>query len=70
MGQLKSVSVAQSPLWGLGRVIINEQPNLRTRMVDISPECAPDEIQSFFEELGSDDQEDEIALRDWLLIWN
>jgi len=63
VGQLKSVSIAQSPLWGLGRVIINEQPNLRTRMVDISPECAPDEIQSFFEELGSDDQEDEIALR-------
>jgi acyl transferase domain-containing protein/aryl carrier-like protein len=63
VGDLKSVSVAQSPLWGLGRVIINEQPNLRTRMVDISPDCSLDEIQSLFEELWSDDKEDEIALR-------
>jgi len=60
---VKSVSVAQSPLWGLGRVINNEFPNLQCTKVDISPVGSPTEIQSLFAELWSDEEEDEIALR-------
>ncbi len=67
---VQSVEVAQSPLWGLGRVINNEFPNLQCRKVDISPVVSPEptglrsiEIQSLFAELWSDDGEDEIALR-------
>jgi len=63
VGSVKSVSVAQSPLWGLGRVIGNEYPNLHCTRVDISYTSSPEEIQSLFEELWSDDREDEIALR-------
>ncbi|MHC5767581.1 MAG: SDR family NAD(P)-dependent oxidoreductase [Nostoc sp.] len=63
VGGLKSLSVAQSPLWGLGRVINNEHPNLRCTRVDLSPVIAPEEIQSLIEELLADDKEDEIALR-------
>jgi len=63
VGDLKAISVAQSPLWGLGRVLINEQPNIKTRLLDISPKSTPKEIQSLFEELGSDTPEEEIALR-------
>ncbi|MHC5737461.1 polyketide synthase dehydratase domain-containing protein [Nostoc sp.] len=60
---VKSVEVAQSPLWGLGRVISNEFPKLQCTKVDISPMGSPEEIQSLFAELWSDDGEDEIALR-------
>ncbi|MDF5718965.1 MAG: SDR family NAD(P)-dependent oxidoreductase [Rhizonema sp. PD37] len=60
---VKSVEVAQSPLWGLGRVINNEFPKLQCTRVDISDVIAPLEIQSLFAELWSDEGEDEIALR-------
>jgi len=60
---VKSVSVAQSPLWGLGRVINNEFPNLQCTKVDISLADSPAEILSLFAQLWSDEQEDEIALR-------
>jgi hypothetical protein len=60
---VKSVSVAQSPLWGLGRVINNEFPNLQCTKVDISQADSPAEILSLFAQLWSDEQEDEIALR-------
>lgn len=62
-GSFNSVSVAQSPLWGLGRVINNEYPELHCKKVDISFTSSPAEIQSLYEEISSDDQEDEIALR-------
>ncbi|MBW4632371.1 MAG: thioester reductase domain-containing protein [Iphinoe sp. HA4291-MV1] len=63
VGGLKSLCVAQSPLWGLGRVINNEHPNLRCTRVDLSPASTPEEIQSLLSELMADDKEDEIALR-------
>ncbi|HYX18244.1 MAG TPA: SDR family NAD(P)-dependent oxidoreductase [Nostoc sp.] len=63
VGGLKSLSVVQSPLWGLGRVINNEHPNLRCTRVDLSLAITPEEIQSLIEELLADDKEDEIALR-------
>ena len=66
-----SVRLAQSPLWGLGRVIMNEQPQLRCTLVDLTPPSAQEqdsthvaqEIQGLFYELLSDNAEDEIALR-------
>jgi acyl transferase domain-containing protein/acyl carrier protein len=59
----RAVSVAQSPLWGLGRVIINEHPQLRCKLIDLSAISSPQEMQSLVEELWTDDGEDEIALR-------
>ena len=63
VGGLNSLSVAQFALWGLGRVIINEQPHFQTRMVDLSASVSSLEIQSLFEELWANDKEDEIVLR-------
>jgi acyl transferase domain-containing protein/NADPH:quinone reductase-like Zn-dependent oxidoreductase/ubiquinone/menaquinone biosynthesis C-methylase UbiE/acyl carrier protein len=60
---LSSLAVAQSPLCGLGRVIINEHPELCCKMVDLSPYGAPAEIQTLGEELLHGDDEDEVALR-------
>ncbi len=58
-----AVSVGQSPLIGLGTVIGNEHPNIRCKMVDLSPDGSPDEVQSLFAELWTVDAEDEVALR-------
>jgi NADPH:quinone reductase-like Zn-dependent oxidoreductase/aryl carrier-like protein len=57
------VSVAQSPVWGLGRVIAHEHPELHSTMVDLGSSDASEEIQSLFHELWSDDAEEQIALR-------
>lgn len=69
-----TVSVAQSPLWGLGRVIMNEQPQWHCKLIDLTPpdshklgQVAPSdaaaEIEALFAELFLDHSEDEIALR-------
>jgi NADPH:quinone reductase-like Zn-dependent oxidoreductase/malonyl CoA-acyl carrier protein transacylase/SAM-dependent methyltransferase len=58
-----AISVEQTPLIGLRRVMINELQNIRTRLIDLSPEISPGEIQALFEELWLEDPEDEIALR-------
>lgn len=66
--EIEPVAIAQSPLWGLGRVIVNELPNLRCRMVDLSGKDSSQEIQQLFDELWrpdhEDDHEEEVAFRD------
>lgn len=66
-----SMSIAQSPLCGLGKVIFGEHPELRCTMVDLSvplshnglTNYSSQEIGSLFEELLAEDTEDEILLR-------
>jgi thioester reductase-like protein len=57
------LTVAQAPLWGLGRVISNEHPEFRCTRIDLSREVDPAEIRSLGEELWQQTSEDEIALR-------
>jgi acyl transferase domain-containing protein/aryl carrier-like protein len=57
------LAVAQSPVIGLGRVIGNEYPRLRCKLVDLDPIADKDDIFSLSEELTASDDEDEIALR-------
>ena len=58
------VSVAQAPLWGLGRVIANEHPELRCTLVDLNSARQPEEVRALAQELWSDDHENQIAWRD------
>ena len=66
-----SMSIAQTPLCGLGKVIFGEHPELRCTMVDLSVPLSQNgltnyhsqEIQSLVEELLAEDTEDEILLR-------
>jgi acyl transferase domain-containing protein/acyl carrier protein len=59
----ESTSIAQSPLWGLGRVIFSEHPELCCTRVDLGSPVSLEEIESLFQEFWSSDHEDQIALR-------
>ncbi|MFQ5794227.1 MAG: type I polyketide synthase [Candidatus Bipolaricaulia bacterium] len=60
---IKPVSIAQSIVWGLGRAIYHEHPELRCTAVDLDPDGTLEQIQSLFQEVWSDDRENQIALR-------
>lgn len=57
------VDPAQSPLWGLGKVIAIEHPELRCTKLDLSPEHNADEMSALVNELVANDVEDQIAWR-------
>ena len=61
-GKSAKLSPAQSPLWGLGRVIFHEHPEFRGRMIDLGTGAAQ-EIQELCQEFFTDDGEDQLALR-------
>jgi NADPH:quinone reductase-like Zn-dependent oxidoreductase/acyl carrier protein len=61
--RMKAASLGQSSLLGLGRVILNEFPEISCKMVDLSADTGRDEIQSLFAELWTEDPEEEVALR-------
>jgi NADPH:quinone reductase-like Zn-dependent oxidoreductase/short-subunit dehydrogenase/acyl carrier protein len=63
VGRENCMSVAQSPLWGFGRVIMIEQPHFHCRLIDLSVPNCREELQALFEELCSNTHEEEIALR-------
>ena len=56
-------NVAQSALWGLGRVLVSEQARIRCRLVDLGPEPDRDEIDALATELHADGDDEELALR-------
>jgi amino acid adenylation domain-containing protein len=61
--------VSQAPLWGFGRVLASERPELHPRLVDLGPGPAPEEIEAFVAELFAGAHGGEIALhgrRRWM----
>ena len=65
--QKRHCSVTQSPIWGLGRVIALEHPELWGGLIDLeegSDEAA--QVSQLWQEIGNDDPdaEDQIAFRD------
>ncbi|NER24034.1 MAG: SDR family NAD(P)-dependent oxidoreductase, partial [Symploca sp. SIO1C2] len=58
------VQFQQAPLWGLGRVIALEHPQLPCRLLDLDPTLEVSQAaQALFKELLSKDVEDQIAYR-------
>ncbi|MGK7876652.1 MAG: SDR family NAD(P)-dependent oxidoreductase [Xenococcaceae cyanobacterium] len=56
--------IAFSTLWGMGKVIALEHPELNCTRIDLDPEVGVDEAgKALFEVLGADDSEDQVALR-------
>lgn len=56
-----SVSPLQAPIWGLGRTIMQEHPELSCSLVDIDPSEA--DASALFAELVAADGENQVALR-------
>src|SRR5262249_7436725 len=50
-------------LWGLGRVIVYEHPDLHCTLVDLSPGSLEATASALFQEIWSNDEADEVALR-------
>ena len=59
-----SLSLAQSPLWGLGRVIAAEHPEWECTRIDLDPQVRSDEVDCLAEEICCGRGEDQIAYRD------
>jgi acyl transferase domain-containing protein/acyl carrier protein len=57
------LAVSQAALWGLGRTIAAEHPELACTRIDLDPTPGPDEAASLVQELVAGDGEDQIALR-------
>ncbi len=62
-GDALLVSGSQAPLWGLGRTIAMEQPDLACTRVDLASEGTSGEATQLVRELLFSDGEDQIALR-------
>jgi amino acid adenylation domain-containing protein len=58
-----AATVSQATLWGLGRVLMNEHTDAGCQLVDLSPDCTPEEVHALVAELGLDSGEEEVALR-------
>ncbi len=54
---------AQAPLWGLGRVLSVEHPELWGGLIDLDPHRSPDEPSALLGELSTSTAQEQIALR-------
>ena len=59
----RCVAPGQATLWGFGRVINMEYPELRCKAVDLDPAAAPGDAAPLFQEWQAGDAELETALR-------
>lgn len=57
------IAIGQAPLWGLGKVISFEHPELRCKKVDLGHGRTAQELQALFDELWAESAEDQVALR-------
>ncbi len=57
----ESLAVEQAPIWGLGKGITLEHPELRCKRIDLDPNGG--DIHAILDTLCTDDDEDQIALR-------
>ncbi len=63
VGNTAAESIAATPLWGFTRVLMNEHPNLRPRLLDLNPVPEADEAEALIREWERKDGEDEVAFR-------
>ncbi|BAZ03046.1 polyketide synthase (plasmid) [Tolypothrix tenuis PCC 7101] len=58
------IAVTQSSLWGLGRVISCEHPQMWGGLIDLDPQSSEDEAEILLQLLADHQKEDHLALRD------
>ena len=59
--QLNSLAIAQSPLWGMGRVIAGEHPEIWGGIIDLALQPGENESLSLLKEITNSGREDQIA---------
>jgi acyl transferase domain-containing protein len=57
------LALSNSPLWGLGRVVAAEHPELNCTRIDLDPADRRDEADQLAEEIWSGQREDQVAYR-------
>ena len=59
------LAIGQAPLWGLGRTLALEHPELECTRIDLDPDAASDSHAADYllRELAANDREDQVALR-------
>jgi acyl transferase domain-containing protein len=62
-GDRGDLNITHSTLWGMGRVVVNEQPSLRCRLADLGAMPGPSEIENLVRELLDDSEEEELKFR-------
>ena len=62
-GMMASLSPVQSLLWGLGRVVANEHPELRCTLTDLESSSCRDAAAVLVDELWSSDSPSQVAYR-------
>jgi acyl transferase domain-containing protein len=63
-GDTAPPDLAGAPLWGLGRVVASEHPDLRPGLIDLEETCGPQAVaDQIFDEITRPDAENQIALR-------
>ena len=55
--------VAHAPIWGLGRTVGLELPELHCRQVDLDPDGDPKEVEGLRQEISAPNEEDQVAFR-------
>jgi acyl transferase domain-containing protein len=68
VGDGEAAHVAQAPVWGLGRVLAHEHPELRVTLVDLDPTPAAGDLPALAAALALDADENQLALRDGKLL--
>jgi len=64
VGQPLPLSVAQAPLWGLGKSFALEHPKMWGGMIDLAPDALVDEATTLLTEIWDSQKEDHLAFRD------
>ncbi len=59
----QQLNIEQAPLWGLGKAIAREHPELWGGMIDLGGSSAEDDASALFEEILSKTGEDQVAFR-------
>nr|CCE88381.1 polyketide synthase [Sorangium cellulosum] len=59
----EAVSVGQAPVWGLGRTIALEHPEVQCTRIDLAPGASEADAARLARELGAAGPEDQVALR-------
>ena len=57
------LAVEQAPLWGMGKVIALEHPELHCTRVDLCPTGGDGEVQALFDEIARGGAEDQVGYR-------